>query len=72
MREQAARLADIEAARQVQEAELAAARAGIVEQRFEIEALKSRLARLLRTTFGRSSEKLRDRIEQLELTLAGH
>ena len=43
---------------------------GIIEQRFEIEALKSRLAKLLRMTFGRSSEKLRDQVEQLELTLA--
>lgn len=50
--------------------ELAAARAGIIEQRFEIEALKARLARLLRVTFGRSSEKLRAHVEQLELTLA--
>ena len=29
-----------------------------------------RLARALRVAFGRSSEKLRDRFEQLELTLA--
>lgn len=50
--------------------ELSTARAGIIEQRFEIEALKARLARLLRVTFGRSSEKLRARVEQLELTLA--
>lgn len=53
-----------------QKAELVTARAGIIEQRFEIEALKARLARLLRATFGRSSEKLRARVEQLELTLA--
>ena len=53
-----------------QKTELVAARAGIIEQRFEIEALKARLARLLRVTFGRSSEKLRARVEQLELTLA--
>lgn len=52
------------------ETELATARAGIVEQRFEIEALKARLARALRVAFGRSSEKLRDKVEQLELTLA--
>ena len=50
-------------------AELVTARAGIVEQRFEVEALKTRLAKLLRMTFGRSSEKLSEQIEQLELTL---
>jgi len=50
--------------------ELAAARAGLVEQRFEIEALRARLAKLLRARFGRSSEKLREQVEQLELTLA--
>ena len=63
---QTAELVAIRALRQVQEAELAAARAGLIEQRFEIEALKSRLARLQRMTFGRSSEKLRDQVEQLE------
>jgi transposase len=67
---QTAELAEIRTQRQAQEAELAAARAGLIEQRFEIEALKSRLARLQRMTFGRSSEKLRDQVEQLELTLA--
>ena len=51
-------------------AELVKARAGIIEQRYEIEALKARLAKLLRMTFGRSSEKLSEQIEQLELTLA--
>lgn len=51
-------------------AELVTARAGIIEQRYEIEALKARLAKLLRMTFGRSSEKLSEQIEQLELTLA--
>ncbi|MCW3474938.1 IS66 family transposase [Limobrevibacterium gyesilva] len=66
---QTAELAQSRALRQAQEADLAAARAGLIEQRFEIEALKSRLARLLRLTFGRSSEKLRDQVEQLELTL---
>ena len=69
---QTAELAAIRAQRQAQEAELAAARAGLIEQRFEIEALKSRLARLQRMTFGRSSEKLRDQVEQLELTLKDH
>ncbi|MBS0535137.1 MAG: IS66 family transposase [Proteobacteria bacterium] len=53
-----------------QRADLALARAGLIEQRYEIEALKARLAKLLRTAFGRSSEKLRFEIEQLELVLA--
>ena len=53
-----------------QHAELALARSGLVEQRYEIEALKVRLARLLRAAFGQSSEKLRSDIEQLELLLA--
>ncbi len=53
-----------------QRTELDAARAGLLEQRYEIEALRARLARALRVAFGRSSEKLRDQLEQLELTLA--
>lgn len=53
-----------------QRAELALARSGLVEQRYEIEALKARLARLLRAAFGQSSEKLHADIEQLELLLA--
>lgn len=64
---------DIEALRALvlaQRAELALARSGLMEQRYEIEALKARLARLLRVTFGQSSEKLRAEIEQLELLLA--
>jgi transposase len=50
-------------------AELAAARSGLIEQRYEIEMLKARLARLPRVTFGRSSEKLSARVEQLDLLL---
>jgi transposase len=53
---------DIDALRALvleQRAELALARSGLVEQRYEIEALKGRLARLLRAAFGQSSEKLR-------------
>jgi transposase len=53
-----------------QQTELVAARAGLLEQRYEIEALRARLARALRVAFGRSSEKLRDQLEQFELTLA--
>ena len=45
-----------------------------MEQRYEIEALRARLARALRVAFDRSSEalgsKLRGQVEQLELTLA--
>ena len=52
------------------DAELAAARAGVIAQRYEIEKLKARLARLLRQTYGSSSEKLRGQVEQLELRLA--
>ena len=66
----AAELAEVRSARLAQDAALAAARAGIIKQRFEIEALKARLAKLLRATFGRSSEKLRDQVEQLELVLS--
>jgi transposase-like protein len=47
-----------------QRAELAVARSGLIEQRYEIETLKARLARLLRVTFGRSSEKLNARVER--------
>src|SRR6202012_2753511 len=64
---------DIDALRALvleQRAELALARSGLVEQRYEIEALKARLAKLLRAAFGQSSEKLRSEIEQLELLLA--
>jgi hypothetical protein len=53
-----------------QQAELTSARSGLIEQRFEIEALKARLSKLLRLTFGRSSERLRVQVEQLELALA--
>lgn len=67
---QTAELAEARAARQALDAELAAARAGLIEQRYEIEALKARLSKALRMTFGHSSEKLRDRVEQLELVLA--
>ena len=67
---QQARLAEALAERDAQRTELAAARAGLIAQRYEIEALRARLARALRVAFGRSSEKLRERIEQLELTLA--
>lgn len=70
---QRAEFAELQATRLAHEAklgaELAAARAGLIEQRFEIEALKTRLSKLLRLSFGTSSEKLRAQVEQLELTL---
>ena len=52
-----------------QAAELAAVRAGLVAKALEIETLKLQIARLRRQTFGRSSEKLRHVIGQLELSL---
>jgi transposase len=63
-------VAELQAMVLAQAAELAAARAGVMAQRYEIEQLKARLARLLRQTYGVSSEKLRGQIEQLELRLA--
>jgi hypothetical protein len=63
-------VATLRAMMAAQQTELVAARAGLLEQRYEIEALRARLARALRVAFGRSSEKLRDQLEQLELTLA--
>jgi hypothetical protein len=46
---------------------LAAARGRIIEQQFDIEALRIGLAKLLPATVDRSSEKLRNEVEQLEL-----
>ena len=63
-------VAQLQAMVLAQQAELAAARAGVMAQRHEIEQLKARLARLLRQTYGTSSEKLRGQVEQLELRLA--
>src|SRR3974390_2411830 len=51
------------------EAELAAAKAGLIAKALEIEKLKLQLARLRRMQFGRSSEKIVRTIEQLELRL---
>jgi transposase len=63
-------VASLQAMVLAQKAELATAHSGLIEQRFEIEALKARLSKLLRLTFGRSSERLRVQVEQLELALA--
>jgi hypothetical protein len=66
----AAELAEIKDVRKSQDAELAKARSDLIEQRFESEKLKAQLAKLKRATFGRSSEKLGEQIDQLELKLA--
>lgn len=63
---------DIEALRAIiaaQAAELAAAKAGLVTKTLEVEKLTVQLARLRRMQFGRSSEKITQAIEQLELAL---
>jgi transposase len=51
------------------EAELAAAKAGLLANALEIEKYKLQIARLRRMQFGRSSEKIAREIEQLELKL---
>src|SRR4051812_19399607 len=52
-----------------QAAELATAKAGLLVKALEIEKLKVELARLKRQHYGRSSEKLRHKIEQPEFGL---
>ena len=52
-----------------QAAELATAKAGLLVKALEVEKLRVELARLKRQRYGRSSEKLSQRIEQLELGL---
>ena len=49
------------------DAELAAARNGLLAATLEIEKLKAQLARLRRQAYGQSSERLAREIEQLEL-----
>ena len=51
------------------DAELAAAKAGLVAKTLEAEKLKFELARLKRMSFGASSERIEREIEQLELRL---
>jgi transposase len=51
------------------DAELIAAKAGLVTKSLEIEKLKVQIARLRRMSFGTSSERIRREIEQLELKL---
>jgi transposase len=54
---------------ETREAELAAAKAGLLAKALEVEKLKLQIARLRRMQFGRSSEKIARTIEQLELRL---
>jgi chromosome segregation ATPase len=51
------------------DAELAAAKAGLVAKTLEAEKLKFELARLKRMSFGASSERIEREIAQLELKL---
>ncbi len=62
-----ARLQSRDAALQAREAQLQAGQQELVYLRTWIEKLKLELARLRRMQFGRSSEQLAERIEQLEL-----
>jgi transposase len=57
------------ASAEAREAELAAAKAGLVEKALKIEKYKLQIARLQRMQFGRSSEKIARTIDQLELKL---
>jgi transposase len=66
---QAADVATEREVRAAREAELSAAKAGLVAKALEIEKLKLQIARLRRQQFGRSSEKVARTIEQLELVL---
>ena len=66
---QAADVATERQARAASEVELSAAKAGLVAKALEIEKLKLQIARLRRTQFGRSSERIERTIEQLELML---
>jgi transposase len=54
---------------EARDAELAAAKAGLLAKALEIEKYKLQIARLKRMQFGRSSEKIARTIEQLELKL---
>lgn len=59
-----------EAARAVDRVELDQARAGSLTQRFDIEALKARLVRLLRMAFDGSSEKLQTQLRACRCVVA--
>lgn len=63
---------DIEALKRIiaeRDAELIAAKAGLVTKSLEVEKLKIQIARLKRMTFGQSSERMVRELEQLELKL---
>jgi transposase len=62
-------IADLRALLAEREVELAVARAELTGARLRIEQYKAQLAQLRRMQFGRSSEKLDTRIQQLELML---
>jgi transposase len=66
---QAAEIASEREARTAREAELSAAKAGLIAKALEIEKLELQIARLRRAQFGRSSEKIERTIKQLELRL---
>jgi transposase len=59
-------IAELRALLAEREAELAEARAELTGARLRIEQYKAQLAQLRRMQFGRSSEKLDTRIQQLE------
>ncbi|MBU2582284.1 MAG: IS66 family transposase [Alphaproteobacteria bacterium] len=63
---------DIDALKRIiaeRDAELTAAKAGLVTKSLEVEKLKIQIARLKRMTFGKSSERMVRELEQLELKL---
>jgi transposase len=66
---QAAEVTSEREARAAREAELSAAKAGLIAKALEIEKLELQIARLRRAQFGRSSEKIERTLEQLELML---
>ena len=66
----AGEIAELRARLAEREAELATARAELTGARILIEQYKAQLAKLRRMQFGRSSEALDERIEQLELSIA--
>jgi transposase len=67
--EPAKEIAELRALLTRREAELAVARAELTGARLQIEQYKAQLAKLRRMQFGRSSEKLDQQINQLELML---
>lgn len=64
-----AQIASLQALLAERDASLAEAKAELLHRDLLIETMRVQLARLRRMQFGASSEKLRQEIEQLELTL---